>query len=154
MQVIKRNGEKEDVSFDKIKKRIEYLCHGLDLRYVEPIEICKKVIQGLYDGVSTTVLDDLSSETAATMATKHPDYAILAARISVSNLHKNSDRSFSNTMKALYEYIDPKTNEKAQLISDETFKIIWNNRKVLDTAIKHENDYQFDYFGFKTLERS
>lgn len=154
MQVIKRNGEKEDVSFDKIKKRIEYLCHGLDLRYVEPIEICKKVIQGLYDGVSTTILDDLSSETAATMATKHPDYAILAARISVSNLHKNSDRSFSNTMKALYEYIDPKTNEKAQLISDETFKIIWDNRKVLDTAIKHENDYQFDYFGFKTLERS
>lgn len=154
MQVIKRNGEKEDVSFDKIKKRIEYLCHGLDLRYVEPIEICKKVIQGLYDGVSTTILDDLSSETAATMATKHPDYAILAARISVSNLHKNSDRSFSNTMKALYGYIDPKTNEKAQLISDETFKIIWDNRKVLDTAIKHENDYHFDYFGFKTLERS
>ncbi len=154
MQVIKRNGEKEDVSFDKIKKRIEYLCHGLDLRYVEPIEICKKVIQGLYEGVSTTVLDNLSSETAAAMATQHPDYAILAARISVSNLHKNSNKSFSKTMKGLHEYIDPKNGEKAQLISNETFKIIWKNRKVLDTAIKHENDYQFDYFGFKTLERS
>lgn len=154
MQVVKRNGKKEDVSFDKIKRRIEYLCHGLDLRYVDPIEICKKVIQGLYDGVSTTVLDNLASETAANMATQHPDYAILAARISVSNLHKNSDKSFSRTMKALHEYNDPKTGENAQLISDETFKIIWKNRKVLDTAIKHENDYEFDYFGFKTLERS
>lgn len=154
MQVVKRNGQKEDVSFDKIKRRIEHLCNGLDLRYVDSIEICKKVIQGLYDGVSTTVLDNLASETAATMATQHPDYAILAARISVSNLHKNSNKSFSKTMKALHEYIDPKTGENAQLISNETFNIIWKNRKVFDTAIKHENDYQFDYFGFKTLERS
>ncbi|WMX12245.1 MULTISPECIES: ribonucleoside-diphosphate reductase subunit alpha [unclassified Aureispira] len=154
MQVLKRNGKKEDVSFDKIKKRIEYLCNGLDLRYVDSIEICKKVIQGLYDGVSTTILDNLASETAATMATQHPDYAILAARISVSNLHKNSNNSFSKTMKALHEYIDPKTGENAQLISNETFDIIWKNRKVFDTAIKHENDYEFDYFGFKTLERS
>ena len=154
MQVVKRNGKKEDVSFDKIKRRIEHLCHGLDLRYVDPIEICKKVIQGLYDGVSTTILDNLASETAANMATQHPDYAILAARISVSNLHKNSDKSFSRTMKALHAYNDPKTGENAQLISDETFDIIWKNRKVLDTAVKHENDYEFDYFGFKTLERS
>ena len=154
MQVIKRNGQREDVSFDKIKRRIEYLCNGLDLRYVNSIEICKKVIQGLYDGVKTTVLDNLASETAATMATQHPDYAILAARIAVSNLHKNSNKSFSKTMKALHEYIDPKTGENAQLISNETFEIIWKNRKVFDTAIKHENDYEFDYFGFKTLERS
>jgi ribonucleoside-diphosphate reductase alpha chain len=154
MQVLKRNGKTEEVSFDKIKKRIEYLCNGLDLRYVDSIEICKKVIQGLYDGVSTTILDNLASETAATMATQHPDYAILAARISVSNLHKNSDNSFAKTMKALHEYIDPKTGENAQLISNETFAIIWKNRKVFDTAIKHENDYEFDYFGFKTLERS
>jgi ribonucleoside-diphosphate reductase alpha chain len=154
MQVIKRNGQSEDVSFDKIKRRIEHLCNGLDLRYVNSIEICKKVIQGLYDGVKTTVLDNLASETAATMATQHPDYAILAARIAVSNLHKNSNKSFSKTMKALHEYIDPKTGENAQLISNETFAIIWKNRKVFDTAIKHENDYEFDYFGFKTLERS
>jgi ribonucleoside-diphosphate reductase alpha subunit len=154
MQVVKRSGEREDVSFDKIKKRIEHLCSGLDLRYVEPIEICKKVIQGIYDGVSTTILDNLASETAASMATKHPDYAILAARISVSNLHKNSKNSFSKTMKALHEYIDPKTGENAQLISNETFETIWEHRKILDTAIKNENDYNFDYFGFKTLERS
>lgn len=154
MQVVKRNGQSEEVSFDKIKRRIEHLCNGLDLRYVNSIEICKKVIQGLYDGVKTTVLDNLASETAATMATQHPDYAILAARIAVSNLHKNSDKSFAKTMKALHEYIDPKTGENAQLISNETFATIWKNRKVLDTAIKHENDYEFDYFGFKTLERS
>ena len=154
MQVLKRNGKTEEVSFDKIKKRIEYLCNGLDLRYVDSIEICKKVIQGLYDGVSTTILDNLASETAATMATQHPDYAILAARISVSNLHKNSKNSFAKTMKALHEYIDPKTGQNAQLISNETFATIWKNRKVFDTAIKHENDYEFDYFGFKTLERS
>jgi len=154
MQVVKRDGRKEDVSFDKIKRRIEHLCQGLDMRYVDTIEICKKVIQGIYDDVPTTVLDNLAAETAATMATQHPDYAILAARISVSNLHKNSNKSFSKTMKALHEYIDPKTEEPAQLISDETFKIIWKNREFLDVAIKHENDYNFDFFGFKTLERS
>jgi ribonucleoside-diphosphate reductase alpha chain len=154
MQVIKRNGEREEVSFDKIKKRIEYLCNGLDLRYVDTIEICKNVIQGLFDGVTTTDLDNLAAETAANMATQHPDYANLAARIAVSNLHKNSDKSFSKTIKALHAYIDPKTGQNAQLISDETYQIIWANRKVLDVAIKHENDYNFDFFGFKTLERS
>lgn len=154
MQVIKRNGQREEVSFDKIRRRIEYLCDGLDLRYVDTIEICKNVIQGLFDGVTTTDLDNLAAETAANMATQHPDYANLAARISVSNLHKNSDKSFSKTIKALHGYIDPKTGDNAQLISDETYAIIWENRKVLDVAIKHENDYNFDFFGFKTLERS
>ncbi len=154
MQVIKRNGAREEVSFDKIRRRIEYLCDGLDLRYVDSIEICKNVIQGLFDGVTTTDLDNLAAETAANMATQHPDYANLAARISVSNLHKNSDKSFSKTIKALHGYIDPKTGDNAQLISDETYEIIWKNRKVLDVAIKHENDYNFDFFGFKTLERS
>ncbi len=154
MQVIKRNGSREEVSFDKIKRRIEYLCDGLDLRYIDTIEICKKVIQGIYDGVTTSDLDNLAAETAATMATQHPDYANLAARIAVSNLHKNSDKSFSQTVKALHEYIDPKTGENAQLISDMTFQTIWENRNLLDMAIKHENDYNFDFFGFKTLERS
>lgn len=154
MQVIKRNGRREDVSFDKIKKRIEYLCEGLDMRYVDVIEICKKVIQGLYDGVSTSALDNLAGETAATMATQHPDYANLAARIAVSNLHKNSKDSFAKTIKQLHKYIDPKTGENAQLISDETFKIIWANRERLDAAINHKRDYNFDFFGFKTLERS
>ncbi|MCP4440316.1 MAG: ribonucleoside-diphosphate reductase subunit alpha [Aureispira sp.] len=154
MQVIKRDGSRQEVSFDKIKRRIEYLCEGLDMRYVDVIEICKKVIQGLYDGVTTSALDNLAGETAATMATQHPDYANLAARIAVSNLHKNSNDSFSETIKLLHEYIDPKTGENAQLISDETCEIILKNRERLDAAIVSKHDYNFDFFGFKTLERS
>lgn len=154
MQVVKRSGKREDVSFDKITARIKKLIYGLDLRYVNHIEIAKKVIQGLYDGVSTTELDNLAAETAATMATDHPDYAILAARIAVSNLHKNTDKSFSRTMKALYEYIDPKTGSKAGLIGDETFDIIKKYKDQLDSAIIYDRDYNFDFFGFKTLERS
>jgi ribonucleoside-diphosphate reductase alpha subunit len=154
MQVIKRTGRKEDVSFDKITARIKKLCYGLSSDYVNYIEIAKKVILGLYDGVSTTELDNLAAETAATMAAIHPDYAQLAARIAVSNLHKNTDKSFSQTMKDLYHYIDPKTGEKAGLISDEIFNIIWKHRNELDSAIIYDRDYDFDYFGFKTLERS
>lgn len=154
MQVIKRDGRREDVSFDKITARIKKLCYGLEMRYLEPIEIAKKVIQGLYDGVTTTELDNLAAETAATMATVHPDYALLAARIAVSNLHKNTNKSFSETMRALYEYIDPKTGDKAGLISDETYGLVWRHRELLDSIIIYDRDYDFDYFGFKTLERS
>ena len=154
MQVIKRSGKREEVSFDKITARIKKLCYGLDMRYVDYIEISKKVVLGLYDGVSTTELDNLAAETSATMATIHPDYAILAARIAVSNLHKNTDKSFAKTMKALYNYIDPKTNEPAGLLSEETFEVIWKYRDELDSAIIYDRDYEFEYFGFKTLERS
>lgn len=154
MYVIKRDGRKEPVSFDKIKRRIEQLCNGLDNQYVDAIEICKKVIQGLYDGVTTITLDNLAAETAASMSAQHPDYGMLAARISVSNLHKNTSKSFSETMRLLHKYIDPKTGKAAQLISDETFATVWKNRAALDKAIVHERDYEFDFFGFKTLERS
>lgn len=154
MQVVKRDGTRQEVSFDKIKKRIEQLCHGLNMHYVDIIEICKKVIQGLYDGITTSVLDNLAAETAATMTTIHPDYATLAARIAVSNLHKNTSTSFSKTIKMLHSYIDPKTGESAQLISDELANMVAKHRKVLDAAVVHERDYDFDYFGFKTLERS
>jgi len=154
MYVIKRSGKHEEVSFDKITARIKKLCYGLDADYVDHIEISKKVIQGLYAGVSTTELDNLAAETAASMAALHPDYAQLAARIAVSNLHKNTNKSFSQSMKELYHYIDPKTGEKAGLIGEETFQIIWKNRDVLDSAIIYDRDYDFDYFGFKTLERS
>jgi len=154
MKVKKRDGRSEEVSFDKIMRRIYYLCDGLDQRYIDIIEICKKVILGLYDGVSTSILDNLAAETAASMATVHPDYAILAARIAVSNLHKNTSASFSETMKMLHEYVDPKTGEKAQLLADDIMDTIWTNREILDNAVVHERDYDFDYFGFKTLERS
>ncbi|MGB1120910.1 MAG: ribonucleotide reductase N-terminal alpha domain-containing protein, partial [Saprospiraceae bacterium] len=154
MQVIKRSGIKEDVSFDKITARIKKLVYGLDPDHINYIEICKKVIQGLYDGVTTQELDNLAAETAASMATQHPDYNILAARISISNLHKSTSKSFSATIKKLYDYIDPKTGQRANLISDETYKIIRKNKSVLNSAIVYDRDFSFDYFGFKTLERA
>ena len=154
MQVIKRSGKKENVSFDKITARVKKLCYGLDSDHVNSIEIAKKVIQGLYDGVSTTELDNLAAETAATMATLHPDYARLAARIAVSNLHKSTLKSFSKTMENLYNYIDPKTKDPAGLISEDTMSLIRDNKDKLDSAIIYDRDFTYDYFGFKTLNRS
>lgn len=154
MQVIKRSGKRENVSFDKITARVKKLCYNLNVAFVDPIEIAKKVIQGLYDGVTTSELDNLAAETAATMSTVHPDYALLAARIAISNLHKNTEKSFSETMEGLYNYIDPKTGEKAGLIGDETMKIVRANADKLNSAIIYDRDYSFDFFGFKTLERS
>lgn len=154
MEVIKRSGKKESVSFDKITARVKKLCYGLNPEFVDSIEIAKKVIQGLYDGVTTVELDNLAAETSASMATVHPDYAQLAARIAVSNLHKETKKSFSQTMEALYRYIDPESGEKAALISEETIRIIRKHRDELDSAIIYDRDYAFDYFGFKTLERS
>lgn len=154
MEVLKRNGKNENVSFDKITARIKKLCYGLDYNFVDSIHISQKVIQGLYNGVTTSELDNLAAETAASLAAIHPDYGVLAARIAISNLHKNSNKSFSETMEALYNYIDPLTQYKAGLISDETIEVIRQNSDRLDSAIIYDRDYSFDYFGFKTLERS
>jgi len=153
MQVIKRTGKREEVSFDKITARVKKLVYGLS-DHVNPIKISMKVIEGLYDGVSTSDLDNLAAETAATMTAIHPDYALLAARVAISNLHKNTNKSFSETMEALYNYIDPVTQQKAGLISDITIDVIRRNADALDSAIIYDRDYGFDYFGFKTLERS
>lgn len=154
MQVVKRSGRKEEVSFDKITARLRKLTYNLDTNYVNLIEVSKKVIVGLYDGVTTVELDNLAAETAATMATIHPDYALLAARIAVSNLHKETDKSFSKVINALYHYIDPKTGDRAGLISDEIQQLVQQNKERLDAAIIYDRDFEFDYFGFKTLERS
>ncbi len=154
MLVIKRDGRRESVKFDKITARIERLCKGLDTNYVQPVEIAKKVISGIYDGVTTIELDNLAAEIAATMTTVHPDYAVLAARIAISNLHKVTSQSFSNTMKRLYTYVDPRTGQNAALISKEVYGVIKNNAAMLDAAINYERDFNYDFFGFKTLERS
>jgi ribonucleoside-diphosphate reductase alpha chain len=154
MFVIKRDGRKEAVKFDKITARIEKLCYGFNTEYVDAIDVAKKVIQGLYDGVTTSELDNLAAETAASLTTKHPDYALLASRIAVSNLHKNTIKSFSKTMKKLYDYIDPKTGKPAPLLSDEVYEIIKKNADILDSSIIYDRDFAYDYFGFKTLERS
>lgn len=154
MQVIKRDGKKESVKFDKITARIEKLCYGLDRRFVNSIDVAKKVIEGLYDGVTTTELDNLAAETAASLTVKHPDYALLASRIAVSNLHKNTTKSFSKTMKMLFECIDDKSGKYSPLLSDEVWQIIQDNDELLDSTIIYDRDYGFDYFGFKTLEKS
>jgi len=154
MQVIKRSGRREEVSFDKITARLRKLSYGLDSSYVNFIDISKKVIMGLYDGVTTTELDNLAAETAATMATVHPDYALLAARVAVSNLHKETEKSFHKVIQMLYKYVDPKTGENAGLIGEATYKIVMKNKEQLDSAIIYDRDFDFDYFGFKTLERS
>jgi len=154
MLVVKRDGHRESVKFDKITARIEKLCYGLDPKFVNPVEVAMKVINGLYDGVSTQELDNLAAEIAATLTTKHPDFAKLAARIAVSNLHKTTSKSFSNTMKRLYTYVDPKTGQNAPLISKETWKVIKEHAAELDESIIYDRDFSYDYFGFKTLERS
>lgn len=156
MYVIKRDGSRASVSFDKITSRITKLCYGLDPKFVDPVVIAQKVIQGVYPGVSTVELDELAAQTAASFATQHPDCSILAARISVSNLHKMTSKSFSDTVHALYHYKHPKTNEPAPLISQEVYDIVMDekHRSVLDSALLHDRDFEFDYFGFKTLEKS
>ena len=154
MFVVKRIGKSESVKFDKITARIEKLCYGLDRRFVNSIDVAKKVIEGLYDGVTTTELDNLAAETAASLTVKHPDYALLASRIAVSNLHKNTIKSFSDTMKRLYECKDSKTGKHVPLLADDIWAIIQDNAELLDSTIIYDRDYGFDYFGFKTLEKS
>lgn len=154
MQVIKRSGRREEVSFDKITARLRKLTYNLDTNYVNLIEVSKKVIMGLYDSVTTVELDNLAAETAATMATIHPDYALLAARIAVSNLHKETEKTFSKVIDDLFRYVDPKTGERAGLIGEETHKTVMKHKTKLDSAIIYDRDFEFDYFGFKTLERS
>jgi len=154
MYVIKRDGSKESIKFDKITARIQKLCYALDPVHVQPVEVAMKVIQGIYPGVTTSELDNLAAETAASMTVKHPDYALLASRIAVSNLHKNTEKSFSKTMETLYKYIDPKTGQKASLLAEDVHEIIQNNAQLLDSSIIYDRDFGYDYFGFKTLERS
>ena len=153
MNVVKRDGRKEPIIFDKITARVRKLCYGLN-DLVDPVRVAMRVIEGLYDGVTTSELDNLAADIAATMTTTHPDYAQLAARISVSNLHKNTKKSFSETMKDLYEYVNPRTGKKAPLLSDEVYKVIQKNAELLDSSIIYNRDFGYDFFGFKTLERS
>ena len=153
MFVLKRDGKKEPVMFDKITARVRKICYGLN-PLVDPVKVAMRVIEGLYDGVTTSELDNLASEIAATMTTAHPDYAKLAARISVSNLHKNTKKTFSEVMEDLYTYVNPRTGKKAPLLSDEVYKIIKDNADFFDSTIIYSRDFNYDYFGFKTLERS
>jgi ribonucleoside-diphosphate reductase alpha chain len=153
MYVIKRDGRKEAVKFDKITARIIKMCYGLD-PLVSPEAVAMRVIEGIYDGVTTTVLDNLAAEVAAGKTMDHPDYALLASRIAVSNLHKETKKSFSEVMDDLYNYIDPKTGQNASLIAEDVYAVISENRDLLDSSIIYDRDFRYDYFGFKTLTRS
>ena len=154
MKVIKRDGSRVEVRFDEIMDRIKSLSFDLDHRFVKPDEVAIKVVEGLYDGVTTELLDQLAAETAASLTATHPDYAVLSARIAISNLHKKTKGSFSEVAKDLYDYVDPRSEQKAQLLSESVYQFIQENAKRLDAVVRYERDYLFDYFGFKTLERS
>ena len=153
MYVAKRDGKREPVMFDKITDRVRKLCYELN-ELVDPVKVAMRVIEGLYDGVTTSELDNLAAETAASMTITHPDYAQLAARIAVSNLHKNTKKSFSETMHDMYHYVNPRTGQESPLLSDEVYEAIMANAEVLDSTIIYNRDFNYDYFGFKTLERS
>jgi ribonucleoside-diphosphate reductase alpha chain len=154
MYVLKRDGNKESVKFDKITARVQKLCYGLEPQHVNPVSVAMKVIEGIYAGVTTHELDNLAAEIAASLTTTHPDYALLASRIAVSNLHKSTNKSFSKTMASLYNFVDPKTGLHAPLIADDVHEIIQKNAQLLDSTIIYDRDFGYDYFGFKTLERS
>ncbi|NBO59515.1 MAG: ribonucleoside-diphosphate reductase subunit alpha [Flavobacteriia bacterium] len=153
MYVLKRDGRKEAVKFDKITARVVKMCYGLD-PIVSPESVAIKVIEGLYDGVLTTDLDNLAAEVAAAKTTEHPDYALLASRIAVSNLHRETKKSFSEVMSDLFHYTDPKTGQNASLLAEDVYSIIQENKEVLDSSIIYDRDFRYDYFGFKTLTRS
>jgi ribonucleoside-diphosphate reductase alpha chain len=154
MEVIKRNGTKEKVKLDKILNRIKKQCYGLNMDYIEPMEIAKKVIHGLYDGISSVELDVLAAETYAALTPTHPDYSILAARISFTSLHKTTPKSFSQVIDNLYNYVDPKTGQKAPMIADDVYEIVMSNSQDIDSQIITDRDLDYDYFGYKTLEKS
>jgi ribonucleoside-diphosphate reductase alpha chain len=154
MEVIKRDGSKEKVKLDKILNRVKKQCYGLNMDYIEPMEIAKKVIHGLYDGISSVELDTLAAETAAALTPTHPDYSILAARISITSLHKTTPKSFSQVIDQLYNYVDPKTGQNAPMIADDVYQIIMDNAKDIDSQIITDRDLDYDYFGYKTLEKS
>ena len=153
MYVVKRDAKKETVKFDKITARIVKMCYGLD-SLVSPEAVAMKVIEGIYDGVTTIDLDNLAAEVAAAKTIDHPDYALLASRIAVSNLHKETKKTFSDVMHDLYTYIDPKTNQPASLLADDVYQIVMDNKELLDSSIIYDRDFRYEYFGFKTLTRS
>jgi len=154
MYVLKRGGRVEECHFDKITSRIKKLCYGLDTKYVSPYQITLKVIQGMFPGITTVELDTLAAEIAASMTTKHPDYAVLAARIAVSNLHKETHKAFSDTIEELYRYENPESGKLCPMISDETYETVMKHKEKLNSAIIYNRDFEYHYFGFKTLQRS
>ena len=154
MKVKKRDGSLEEMRYDKITKRIQYFCGDLDTNFIDATLITLKVTQGIYDGITTNELDTLAAETAASLVTTHPDYAKLAGRLAVSNLHKTTPKKFSQSIKELYSFVESKTGKETSLIANDVYQFVIQNKETLDNYIKQDRDFDFDYFGIKTLERS
>jgi hypothetical protein len=154
MKVKKRDGSLEEMRYDKITKRISILCHDLNMDYIDPTYVTLKVTQGIFDGITTIELDKLAAETAVAMTTTHPDYSILAGRIEVSSLHKSTPKKFSQCIKELHSFVEPRTGKQSSLIDTQLYKFVLENRETIDAAIVMDRDFDFDYFGIKTLERS
>jgi hypothetical protein len=154
MKVKKRDGSLEEMRYDKITKRISILCHDLNMEYIDPTYVTLKVTQGIYDGITTIELDKLAAETAVAMTTTHPDYSKLAGRIEVSSLHKSTPKKFSQCIKELHSFVEPRTGKQSSLIDTQLYKFVLENKDVIDSAIVMDRDFDFDYFGIKTLERS
>ena len=154
MYVVKRSGKEEPVHFDKITARIMKLAYGLNREFCDPVLVAQKVTAGVYKGVKTSELDELASETAASMATQHPDYSTLAARIAVSNLHKNTKKVFTEVVEIMHKHVNPKSGQKASLIADDVYEIIMSNADRINSEIVYDRDFDYDYFGCKTLESS
>ena len=153
MYVVKRDGSKEQVLFDKITRRIENLCDGLDREFVDPVAVTMKVNQGIYSGVTTKQLDELAAQTCAYMSTNHTDYSILAARICLSNLYKETEPSFYKLVHKLRNYVHPVTLEPAPLVSQEVVDVVNSFEDVIQDAIDEQYE-TYDFFAFKTLEKS
>lgn len=154
MFVTTRSGKKEPVQFDKITHRISQLSYNLDPKYVDAVQVAKRTINGLFDGITTDELDNLSAEVSAYMTSVHPDYARLAGRIAVANLHRSTSDSFFETFETLYNYQNEFTGEKQPLISKEIFDFAMEHKDRISAEIAYSRDFEFDYFGFKTLEKS
>jgi len=150
--VVKRNGTKEEVSFDKVIRRIRKLTYGLSSE-INPIIVAQKVCSQIYNNVSTGELDELSAQICISMETTHLDYGVLASRIIISNNHKSTSPSFSETIYQLYNNKDS-DGVQCRLIADDVYDVIMKNKDKLNASINYEKDYLFDYFGFKTLEKS
>lgn len=153
-KLIKRDGRLEPVNPAKINSRIKRLCYGFDRDFVDHTQIAEKTLEGIFDGMTTLELDKLAAEVAASMTTEHPDFAMLASRIAISTLHKCTKKRFSDVIEALHEYVKPKNKQQLRIISDEIYSVVMNNKERLDSAIIYDRDFDYSYFGFKTLERS
>ena len=151
MRIIKRDGTEQPVSFDKVLKRIQKAAKGLT---VQVDTLAQNIISQICDGISSSKLDELAAQLAASLSTLHPDYATLASRLTISNHHKNTEMTFAQVAEALRNQVSAHTGKAVNYISEELYQVTLNHGALIESRIQYDRDYEFDYFGFKTLEKS